>query len=89
MICNSNQNSFNMATTNRQRANKITMTIMSILMAIIVITLIFPVHSLGFILITGAIFGLYYVSKRLRNLIEDTLDEYDENNKWKQERNIK
>jgi hypothetical protein len=66
-----------------------TMTIMSILMAIIVITLIFPVHSLGLILIIGAIVGLYYMSKKLRNLIEDTLDEFDENNKWKQERNIK
>ena len=74
---------------NRQRANKITMIIMSILMAIITITLIFPVHSLGLILITGAIVGLYYMSKKLRNLIEDTLDEYDENNKWKQDRNIK
>jgi len=65
------------------------MTIMSILMAIIIITLIFPVHSLGIILIIGAILGLYFVSKKLRNLIEDTLDEYDENNKWKQEKNIK
>ena len=74
---------------NRKRANKITMTIMSILMAIIIITLIFPVHSLGIILIIGAILGLYFVSKKLRNLIEDTLDEYDENNKWKQEKNIK
>ncbi len=74
---------------NRQRANKITMIIMSILMAIITITLIFPVHSLGFILIIGAILGLYYMSKNLRNFIEDILDENDKNNKWKQERNIK
>ena len=74
---------------NRQRANKITMIIMSILMAIITITLIFPVHSLGLILIIGAILGLYYMSKKLRNFIEDILDENDKNNKWKQERNIK
>jgi uncharacterized membrane protein len=89
MICNSNQNSFNMVTTNRKRANRITLGILGLLITIIVITLIFPVHSLGFILITGAIVGLYYVSKKLRNLIEDTLDEFDENNKWKQDRNIK
>ena len=74
---------------NRKRANKITMTIMSILIAIIVITLIFPVHSLGIILTVGAILGLYYMAKNLRNLIEDTLNEHDENNKWKQEKNIK
>ena len=74
---------------NRKRANKITMTIMSILTAIIVITLIFPVHSLGIILTVGAILGLYYMAKNLRNLIEDTLNEHDENNKWKQEKNIK
>jgi hypothetical protein len=65
------------------------MTIMSILIAIIVITLIFPVHSLGIILTVGAILGLYYMTKNLRNLIEDTLNEHDENNKWKQEKNIK
>ena len=78
-----------MATTNRQRANGITLGILGVLITIITITLIFPVHSLGLILIIGAIVGLYYVSKKLRNLIEDTLDEFDENNKWKQDRNIK
>lgn len=74
---------------NRQRANKITMIIMSILMAIITITLIFPVHSLGLILIIGAILGLYYLSKAIRDMIESHLDEEDKNNKWKQDKNIK
>lgn len=65
------------------------MTIMSIVIAILITILIFPVHAIGLILVVGAICGLYYMAKNLRNLIEDTLDEHDENNKWKQEKNIK
>jgi uncharacterized membrane protein len=74
---------------NRKRANKITLTIMGILIAILIFIFIFPAYVIGMMLIIGAILGLYYMSKTLRNLIEETLDENDKNAKWKQDKNIK
>ena len=74
---------------NRKRANKITLTIMGILIAILIFIFIFPAYVIGMMLILGAILGLYYMSKTLRNLIEETLDENDKNAKWKQDKNIK
>jgi uncharacterized membrane protein len=74
---------------NRKRANKITMTIMSIVIAILIFIFIFPAYVIGIMLVVGAILGLYYMSKTLRNLIEETLDENDKNAKWKQDKNIK
>ena len=78
-----------METTNRKRANKITMTIMSIVIAILIFIFIFPAYVMGIILIVGAILGLYYMSKTLRNMIEEALNENDKNAKWKQDKNIK
>jgi uncharacterized membrane protein len=74
---------------NRKRANKITLIIMGILIAILIFIFIFPAYVIGMMLIVGAILGLYYMSKTLRNLIEETLDENDKNAKWKQDKNIK
>jgi hypothetical protein len=74
---------------NRKRANKITLTIMGILIAILIFIFIFPAYVIGMMLIIGAILGLYYMSKTLRNLIEETLDENNKNAKWKQDKNIK
>ena len=78
-----------METTNRKRANKITLTIMGILIAILIFIFIFPAYVMGIILIVGAILGLYYMSKTLRNIIEEALNENDKNAKWKQDKNIK
>jgi len=74
---------------NRKRANKITVSIMGILIVILIFIFIFPAYVIGMMLIIGAILGLYYMSKTLRNLIEETLDENDKNAKWKQDKNIK
>jgi len=62
---------------------------MGILIAILIFIFIFPAYVIGMMLIIGAILGLYYMSKTLRNLIEETLDENNKNAKWKQDKNIK
>ena len=74
---------------NRQRANRITLWILGVLIGIITIVIMFPVHSIALILGIIVILALYALSKTIRNLIEDHLDEQDKNNKWKQEKNIK
>jgi uncharacterized membrane protein HdeD (DUF308 family) len=78
-----------MATTNRQRANGIAGGIISIILGLVLIIMAFPIQSILIILSIGAVFGLYKVFQMMRNTIEDSLDEQDANNKWKQERNIK
>ncbi len=78
-----------MATTNRQRANKITLWVLGVLIGIITIVIMFPVHSIALILGIIAILALYGLSKAVRNGIEEYLDEQDKINKWKQDKNIK
>ena len=49
----------------------------------------FPVHSIALILGIIVILALYALSKTIRNLIEENLNEQDRLNEWKQEKNIK
>jgi hypothetical protein len=74
---------------NRNRANGITIGIISIVLGILIIALQFPYITMMVILASALGYGLYCVAKILRDGIEDHLDEQDKNNKWKQEKNIK
>ena len=74
---------------NRQRANRIASGAIAIILLSIVLVATFPYIFMSTLLIGGAIIGLYYMFKIIRDLTEDTLDDYDKNAKWKQEKNIK
>jgi hypothetical protein len=74
---------------NRQRANKITLGLLGVLIGIIMIIMTFPTYSIALILGTIGIFTLYGLSKAVRNGIEEHLDEQDKLNKWKQENNVR
>ena len=74
---------------NRKRANRIASGAIAIILLSIVLVATFPYIFMSTLLIGGAIIGLYYMFKIIRDLTEDTLDDYDKNAKWKQEKNIK
>jgi hypothetical protein len=74
---------------NRNRANGITIGIISIVLGILIIALQFPYITMMVILASALGYGLYCVANILRDGIEDHLDEQDKNDKWKQEKNIK
>jgi uncharacterized PurR-regulated membrane protein YhhQ (DUF165 family) len=62
---------------NRQRANKITLALLGVLIGIIMIIMTFPDYSIKAILGIIGIFTLYGMSKAVRNGIEEHLDEQD------------
>ena len=74
---------------NRKRANRIASGAIATILLSIVLVATFPYIFMSTLLIGGAIIGLYYMFKIIRDLTEDTLDDYDKNAKWKQEKNIK
>jgi hypothetical protein len=51
--------------------------------------LAFPKTMITSIISIGLLIALYFITRALRNTIEDVLDEDDELNKWKQDKNIK
>ena len=74
---------------NRKRANRIASGAIATILLSIALVATFPYIFMSTLLIGGAIIGLYYMFKIIRDLTEDTLDDYDKNAKWKQEKNIK
>ena len=74
---------------NRKRANGITLGILAIVVGIILMVLAFPKTMITSIISIGLLIALYFITRALRNTIEDVLDEDDELNKWKQDKNIK
>lgn len=74
---------------NRKRANGITLGILAIVTGIALMILAFPKTMAASLTSIGLLAVLYFITRALRNTIEDHLDEEDKNNKWKQEKNIK
>ena len=74
---------------NRKRANRIASGAIATILLSIVLVATFPYIFMSTLLIGGAIIGLYYMFKIIRDLTEDTLDDHDKNAKWKQDKNIK
>jgi uncharacterized membrane protein YjjP (DUF1212 family) len=74
---------------NRKRANGITLGIAAIAMGILLMLLAFPKTMIASIISIGLLIGMYHVTKAIRDMVEDHLDEEDKNNKWKQDKNIK
>ena len=67
---------------NRKRANRIAA--ISILVIILVIALIitFPFIFMSTLLITGAMCGLYFLFKMIRNTVQDYLEEAELNRQY-------
>jgi hypothetical protein len=76
-------------TNNRKRANRIAAGVIAVLLISVAFIITFPSIFIGTILVIGAAFGLYFLFKTVRNLTEESLDEQDRLNKWKQEKNIR
>lgn len=74
---------------NRKKANQLTLGILAIIVGIILMVLAFPKTMMASMISTGLLIALYFITKALRDRIEDHLDEEEVNNKWKQEKNIK
>jgi uncharacterized membrane protein YjjP (DUF1212 family) len=74
---------------NRKRANGITLGILAIAIGILLVILAFPKTMTASIISIGLLIGMYHVTKAIRDMVEDHLDEEDKNNKWKQDKNIK
>jgi hypothetical protein len=74
---------------NRKRANGITLGILAIATGILLVILAFPKTVITGILSIGLLIGMYHITKAIRDMVEDHLDEEDANDKWKQDRNIK
>ena len=74
---------------NRKRANGITLGILAIAIGILLVIFAFPKTVITSIISIGLLIGLYKITKAIRDMVEDHLDEEDANDKWKQDRNIK
>jgi hypothetical protein len=74
---------------NRKRANGITLGILAIAIGILLVIFAFPKTMIASIISIGLLIGMYHVTKAIRDMVEDHLDEEDKNNKWKQDKNIK
>ena len=67
---------------NRQRANRIaSISILVIILAILLIVT-FPLIFMSTLLITGAMCGLYFLFKIIRNTVQDYLDEAELNRRY-------
>jgi hypothetical protein len=74
---------------NNKRANGIAIGIILIILGIIILALQFPVITIAIISGTIICYGLYQLFLALRLEIKNHLNEQDENEKWKQSKNIK
>jgi len=74
---------------NRKRANSITLGVLAIAIGILLMLLAFPKIMIASIISIGLLIAMYHVTKAIRDMVEDHLDEEDKNNKWKQDKNIK
>ena len=74
---------------NRKKANQLTLGILAIVTGIVLMILAFPKTMAASLTSIGLLIALYFITRAMRNTIEDHLDEKNKNDKWKQEKNIK
>jgi hypothetical protein len=74
---------------NRQRANRIAAGVIAALLISVAFIITFPSIFMGTMLVAGAAFGLYFLFKTVRGVAEESLNEQDRLNKWKQDKNIR
>ena len=71
-----------METTNRKRANRIASISILVIILVIVLVLTFPLIFMSTLLITGAMCGLYFLFKVIRNTVQDYLEETELNRRY-------
>jgi hypothetical protein len=76
-------------TNNRKRANRIAAGVIAVLLISVAFIITFPSIFMGTILVAGASFALYFLFMTVRGFAEESLNEQDRLNKWKQDKNIK
>jgi hypothetical protein len=71
-----------METTNRKRANRIASGVIATILLSIALIVTFPLIFMSTLLITGALCGLYFLFKIIRNTVQDHLDEAELNRRY-------